>query len=126
MSLWRAQPTDWEYERLQSLPKEEQEVVKRWFLARLLRTWQLWTAILLVWTVTLSSNRAGQAVAAAGGGPLAVVAVWVALHTAYGAAITRVLQPVHRRILREFLVALEDHTKETNDQRENRSVTPSE
>lgn len=109
MFSYRTRQSTWEEDRFNSLPKEERRVVQSWVWHRLSRTWQLWVSLLLIWTVTLGSDWVAKAIGAAGAGPFAVVGVWVACHAAYGLAVTRLLMPVYRQALREFLLVLETH-----------------
>ena len=116
-------PTVWEYDRLQRLPPEEQEVIGRWVWQRLLWSWRFWAASFVVAPFTLLSFLAEPVVLGAGGGRFVGFVVWVILHLPAVWVWNRAVKPQYRSALREFLVTLDAHEKENRDPREPQSVT---
>ena len=121
--MWNEPPSGCEYDRLRRLPMEEQAAVQRWVIRRMSRSWQMWVAISSFWLVSLVSELVSQVARGAGAG-FAVIPIWVAFHSAYAATVARVCQPVHRRILCEFLCALDAHEKANGDSRQLPHIAP--
>jgi hypothetical protein len=114
----------WEDERLRSLPEAERALVQRWALRRLMWSWRMWLGGLLFSQVALFSAFAAGAVRGAGGGRVAVIAVWVVFHAVFGAALGRVVERTYRRVLRELLLTLDAHENANGDSCEATSSSP--